>query len=632
MSAILAPINALLRKDTVFDWSEKCEASFNKVKNVIISPKVLMPYDPKMQLVMATDASPEGLGAVISHRMPDNSERPIAFASRSLSKSEKNYSQIDREATAIFWGLKKFFQYCYGRKFILVTDNKPLLSILHPHKTLPATSAIRLLHYATFMTGFDYSIEYRNTTLHGNADYLSRTALIMPRDVVDSNHIFLTTQLDTLPVTRKEIKRETSKDLECVRIYHALTEGKHIPNEDMTRFSLHDGCVFNGIRIMIPVSLRPRILEELHVAHFGMVKMKSLARSFVWWRGIDVDIENIARSCRSCALIRREEKPLKVHPWEFPKFPWQRLHLDYAGPFMNKYFLIVVDAHTKYLEVVPTDSMTSKVTINCLREIFARFGLPLTVVTDNGPSFKSEEFEFFLKNNGILDKCTSPYHPASNGLAERYVQTVKQGLRALSQESGDLNKKLAGFLMQYRKTPHSTTGASPAELLLKGTFRTRLDLVKRELPELMMEKAPIGIEAKSFNIGDTVIARFYGNKDTKWKFGKIVARLGSLNYEVDINGITHRRHVDQLQKTDCQGSNERSAPMIFRKEHEKLLLASPDHEEPTSVEVQPSASHSPTRFPSGTNEPATEASTSTDPEIEVRRSTRIRKVPTRLNL
>lgn len=107
-------------------------------------------------------------------RLQDDSERPIAFASRSLSKSEKNYSQIDKEATAIYWDHKKIFHYCYRRKFILVSDHKPLTTIFHPYKTLPTMSTMRLFHYAHFLSGFDCTIEHRTSLNNGNSDYLSR--------------------------------------------------------------------------------------------------------------------------------------------------------------------------------------------------------------------------------------------------------------------------------------------------------------------------------------------------------------------------------------------------------------------------------------------------------------------------
>ncbi|KAK9701799.1 RNase H-like domain found in reverse transcriptase [Popillia japonica] len=169
LASKLHPINKLLRKDIPFTWNSQCEKVFTKLKKEISSDKVLIPYTPEPPLILATDASPTGLGAVISHVLPDKSERPIAFAafaSRSLTDSEKNYSQIDKESTAIVWGLKKFFHYCYGREIILMTDHKPLTRILRPEKD-----------YASFMAGFKYEIIYRNTKEHANADYLSRFAL-----------------------------------------------------------------------------------------------------------------------------------------------------------------------------------------------------------------------------------------------------------------------------------------------------------------------------------------------------------------------------------------------------------------------------------------------------------------------
>ncbi|KAG6457382.1 hypothetical protein O3G_MSEX010266 [Manduca sexta] len=141
LDSISNPLNSLLKKGTEYDWTMRCQESFDKIIKEIIGGRELLHFDPNKPVILATDASPTGLGAILSHRMPDahdGSDRPIAFASCSLTSSEKKYSQIDKEATSIFWGLKKFFNFCYGRKFILITDHKPLTIIFHPHKTLPA--------------------------------------------------------------------------------------------------------------------------------------------------------------------------------------------------------------------------------------------------------------------------------------------------------------------------------------------------------------------------------------------------------------------------------------------------------------------------------------------------------------
>jgi RNase H-like domain found in reverse transcriptase len=136
----------LIQEGADFVWNDQCEDAFQHVKKKLASDRVLVHFGPKLPLVLATDASPCGLGVVLSHIMPDKTERPIAYGSRSLTKSEANYSQIDKGATAIFWGLKKYFQYCYGRRFTLLTDHKAVTSIFNPRKRLPALSATRMLH------------------------------------------------------------------------------------------------------------------------------------------------------------------------------------------------------------------------------------------------------------------------------------------------------------------------------------------------------------------------------------------------------------------------------------------------------------------------------------------------------
>lgn len=130
-----------------------------------------------------------------------------------------------------------------------------------------------------------------------------------------------------------------------------------------------------------------------------------------------------------CQSTRKSPAPAPLHPWEWPARPWARVHIDHAGPFLGKRFLVVVDAQSKWLEVVPVPSISSQVTIGVLRSIFATHGLPEVVVSDNGTAFTSSEFQEFMSMNGIRHVTSAPYHPASNGLAERAVQTFKEHSR-----------------------------------------------------------------------------------------------------------------------------------------------------------------------------------------------------------
>ena len=166
----------------------------------------------------------------------------------------------------------------------------------------------------------------------------------------------------------------------------------------------------------------------LHETHPGIVRMKSLARSYVWWPGIDKDLENCSKGCPACRRHQNVEQKTPLHPLQFPKRPWQRLHVDFAGPFQGYVWLITVDAYSKWPEVIPMKVTTATRTIEELRTIFVRWGLSEQIVTDNGPQFISEEFHKFVYSNGIKHSKTTPYHPQSNGAAERFVQTFKQAI------------------------------------------------------------------------------------------------------------------------------------------------------------------------------------------------------------
>ena len=576
-STVLHPLHQLLEQNSKWQWTEQCEQAFTEAKRMITSEQVLTHYDPALQVRLACDASPTGIGAVLSHVMPDGSERPIAFASRSLTRTERKYAQIDKEALSIVWGVKRFHVYLYGRQFTLVTDHKPLTSIFHPEKGVPAMTAARLQRYALFLTGFDYKIEYKSTTKHCNADGLSRLPLQQKEreeTEVDSSEVFHATQFEPLPVTSEAVARETRRDPVLSRVYESIVkgwsgrvDGDKPYYERRNELTVHQGCILWGMTVVIPNKLQGRVLEELHDGHLGVVKMKALARSYVWWPNISGQLEELAKACSGCQLNQKMPTKAPLHPWEWATAPWQRIHIDYAGPFQNSMFLVVVDAHSKWPEVIPVSSTTSSTTIEVLRDLFARFGIPEQIVSDNGSQFVSEEFQAFVRSNGIRHITSAPYHPATNGLAERSVQTFKQALRSMHQSSKPVKEKLAKFLIAYRNTPHSTTAESPAQLLLGRPLRTRLDLVKPNLNRKMVNQQhqqsikaanEKGRQRRQLEVGDSVMSRDYRG-DLKWRSGLIVKKTGPLMYEVQVApGIIWRRHIDQLRPTAVEPD-----PVVF---------------------------------------------------------------------
>ena len=169
------------------------------------------------------------------------------------------------------------------------------------------------------------------------------------------------------------------------------------------------------------------------------------------------------RQCPVCDSHQKTPPASSILPIQWPSWPWAQVHVDLAGPFLGQVFLVLIDEHTKWMEVSILPSATSESTINCLREIFAAYGVPEVLATDNGCNFTSAKFETFLNQNSIYHKTSAPYHPASNGLAERMVQTFKWGLAKLKERT--LKMQLSRFLFAYHNTLHGTTGVSPAELM-----------------------------------------------------------------------------------------------------------------------------------------------------------------------
>ena len=160
-ATLLHPLNVLLRKDARWKWSQECQKSFDAAKEALSSSSLLVHYNPVLPIRLAADASAYSIGAVIAHVMPDGSERPIAFASRTLTSAEKNYAQIEKEALALVYGVKRFHTYLYGRNFTLVTDHKPLKTILGPTKGIAALAAARLQRWAWILSAYRYNIEFR---------------------------------------------------------------------------------------------------------------------------------------------------------------------------------------------------------------------------------------------------------------------------------------------------------------------------------------------------------------------------------------------------------------------------------------------------------------------------------------
>ena len=389
-------------------------------------------------------------------------------------------------------------------------------------------------------------------------------------DDVDSVCLVRTISRQINPDNPLLVVRETAKDPILSQLMRFVKEGwPHAFSEELKDFkklenslSTENGCVFYGLRVIIPSTLRNHILKLLHLGHFGMQRMKQLARSTVYWPRIDFDIEDLCRKCTSCGQFQNKPDKPSIHPWMMPEKPWSRLHLDHAINFLGRNWLVLVDAYSKYPCIHPTTSTSSKSTTAILEQEFAHFGYPHTLVTDNATTFMSQEFQAWCKQRGIVHLTGAPYHPATNGAAERLIQSFKQALRKSSLPP---KEALQEFLMQYRRIPFAS-GLSPSELLNGRRIRTKIDTLVPSIPHLLQGRQSRQASKHSnaedsevvskvehhYSLGDPCYALYFGprrDRDPRWVPAIVTKVHGtrSVNVRVIPRGPTWRRHLDQLR-------------------------------------------------------------------------------------
>ena len=325
-------------------------------------------------------------------------------------------------------------------------------------------------------------------------------------------------------------------------------------------FSIESGCLLWGTRVVVPWVLQQHILEELHRGHPGIVRMKSLARSHVWWPTIDCQLEDVVKSCMCCHSNRHQPVKAPLHPWALPAKPWQHIHLDFAGPVARKMPFIAVDAHSKWPEVILMESTTTSKTIRVLQDMFACWGIPEQIVTDNGLQFISSDITMFLTSHGLKHIRTAPYHPASNGAAERVVQTVKQALWAGLQAGDPIEECLVSFLLRYCNTQHATTGVAPSELMVGRHLHTRLDLFRDQVATRVQdsqEKQNSHNSTRNLQVDQQVWMRNY-RSGPRW-IPRIVEEVkGPVSYIVRIfeNGELWHRHLNQIREGESDTSSQ----------------------------------------------------------------------------
>ncbi|UYV70981.1 K02A2.6-like, partial [Cordylochernes scorpioides] len=556
-ATVVEPLHRLLDSNNPWKWNREHQRALKEAKSLISSESVLAHFDDNLPILVSCDASEYGIGAIL-FQVDHGVERQVVFASRTLNKTERRYAVIDREALAVIFAVSKFYQYLLGRKFKILTDHKPLIGLFNPSKPIPQVLSPRMLRWCLTLSAYSYSIEYKPGRTNGNVDALSRLPLNeSPSEVPNPPEVFFI-ESENAAVSSSEVAKLTNKDPILPRIKFWAMNGwpeqryeekfKDFSNRS-SEISVHKDCLLWGSRVIIPEKLRRDILNLLHDTNIGIVETKALARGLCWWPGMDKDIERMISSCAVCLSCSHDPPKTDVYPWIWPSRPWSRLHIDHAGPFQGKLFLVVVDAYSKWIEAKIVSTTSTETTINSLRELFATHGLADVIVSDNGTSFTSELFKTFLKRNGVRHILCAPYHAASNGQVERAIQTLKNLLRKNS--SGNWTTRLSRSLLSMRIAINSTTQKSPAQLLLNRNLKSLLNKFHPEgVSEGRMRQEDRFIRNwkphRVVNEGQAVIARGYHGP--RWIPGVVQEKTGIVYIKVETDdGEILNRHLYQVR-------------------------------------------------------------------------------------
>ncbi|KAK7093532.1 hypothetical protein V1264_007265 [Littorina saxatilis] len=479
-------LRALTKKDVQWDWNSSHQKAFQKVKDMICEDTALTYFDITKPAVIQVDASQQGLGATLIQ-----DDKPIAFASKALTETEKRYANIERELLAVVFGCERFNTYVFGKHFTVQSDHKPLEQI---QKKSLASTPPRLQRMMLCLQKYDMNIVYCPGKEVVLADMLSRLHPTTGPEIDIEKSVFAVQfSADRL----QQLKDETCRDPHMTALKNTIIKGwpekpKDLPKNLRQYWSLkdeltvEDDIVLKGDRVMIPESMKQYILQTIHSGHQGIEKCRMRAKTCVYWHGLSHDIETFVKTCKTCLKHQKSQPHEELLQHEIPERPWHTVGTDIMTMDGSDY-IVVCDYYSKMPFVRRTATAgqtTSTGIISALSQLFGEQGVPEKLVSDNGKPYISTEFQRFRKEWGFQHTTSSPRYPRSNGLAERTVQTVKNIMTKAKESHSDINIALLAF----RSTPIDHKLPSPAELLYSRKLKTNLPSV---IPNTLSKKKEV---------------------------------------------------------------------------------------------------------------------------------------------
>ena len=581
LSDVTEPLRRLLDKDVLWHWDATHENALNQVKQLITREPVLRYFDNAKEVTLQCDASESGLGATIMQE-----GQPVAFSSRALTSTERNYAQIEKELLSIVHGCTRFDQYVYGREITVQTDHKPLENIFKK----PLLSAPkRLQRMLLQLQKYNLTLVYKPGKELFIADTLSRAYL--PDDTASekmNSDVFAVKQeeyliksieeinmVEFLPITAErlaDLREKTESDESLQKLKHVIRVGwpntkEEVPPEIRNYFhfreelTIQDGILFKGNRVIVPGALRSHMVKKVHSSHIGIEGCLKKARDVLFWPGMTSEIKDCVAKCDTCNTYQANQQKEPLIPHDPPKRPWSHVATDLFN-FDNKDWFIVVDHWSDYFELNQLPDTHASSVIKSLKNQFARHGIPDTLYSDNGPQFVSKEFKEFASTWQFDHQTSSPHYPQSNGKIENAVKLAKR-LLTKAKASGQ-DPYLA--ILDWRNTPSASIGTSPVQRLFGRRTKTRLPTAGALLQPKIVEGTEDKLkerkakqehnynkgtrELPDLRPGDTVRMKpLPTDKQKLWKKGMVVKQVAPRSYEVDLQGRFYRRNRRHLVKT-----------------------------------------------------------------------------------
>ena len=401
---------------------------------------ILKYFDPKLPTRTSSDASKLGLGATLE-QCHDGTWHPVAYASRSLTSAEQNYCQLEKETLSILFACERFHEYLYGRKFLVINDPQPVRSIFQKplNKSPPRIQRFRLR-----LQKYDFDFQYVPGKQLHVADTLGRACLreatpeISEQDMTYHIHSVISS-LPTSADKLKQLQKETGKDQTLQVVKDHIMNGWPKSSSDLdpsvapyykiqNDLSYVHNLILKDQRIVVPTALRQEMKEILHTGHSGIERCKRRARDTLYWPGINAHMEDYVASCTTCLEFRNQQQKEKLIPHDIPSEVWSKVGTDLFY-LRNKDYLIIADYNTKFFEISELPNTLATTVVSHTKNVFARFGIPKSVISDNGPQLTSQKYKLFSQQWDFIHNTSSPEYPQSNGLIERTIQTVKHSLK-----------------------------------------------------------------------------------------------------------------------------------------------------------------------------------------------------------